>query len=273
MRPQFAVPAFWLACIAAVVLCAQGKVHGGTSAEVAPYTAHQTITRHLIMPDGSSWNTVTTDERARDRQGRTYLKAERAFRNGDQRTKSFSFLVEDPVKLRTLAWESNGKTVIVRHWPYWSGRKGCWADAHGQQQVSFATDEDWHKIPASPQDGKSETIASVRDPSGKRIKARIVSENIGHKEIRGLTAFGVQWTTTPLEEDGAHTIPETTIELWKSSEFDLKLLEVESGPRFGLKRLELTDLQRGDPDPSLFELPQGYTVVPLEYHQVPCRPK
>jgi len=83
----------------------------------------------------------------------------------------------------------------------------------------------------------------------------------------------MRWTTTPLEDDGAFTMPETTIELWKSSEFNLKLLEVESGPKFGLKHLELTDLQRGDPDPSLFELPKGYIVETVEYHQVPCGEK
>jgi hypothetical protein len=225
------------------------------------------------MSDGSQSNSVTTDERARDRHGRTYLKMERWFRNGDERTESFSFFVEDPVKLQTLTWESNGKTVIVGHWPYWSGRKGCWADQHGQHQHSFRTDEDWHKVPVSPGDGKFETVASIADPSGKRIKARFVSENLGHKEIHGLTAFGMRWTTTPFEDDEAHAIPETTIELWKSSEFDLKLLEVESGPKFGSKRLELTDLQRGAPDPSLFEPPQGYTVETVEYHQVPCEQK
>ena len=67
-------------------------------------------------------------------------------------------------------------------------------------------------------------------------------------------------------------MPETTTELWKSSEFDLKLLEVTSGPKYGLKRVELSDLQRGDPDPALFELPHVYKVETIEYHQVPCEP-
>jgi hypothetical protein len=67
-------------------------------------------------------------------------------------------------------------------------------------------------------------------------------------------------------------MPETTTELWKSSEFDLKLLEVTSGPKYGLKRVELSDLQRGDPDPALFEPPHGYKVETIEYHQVPCEP-
>jgi len=270
MRPRYVALAFTVICVATVLLCWQREACGGTSTEVALYTAHQAITKHLIMSDGTSMDTFTTDERARDRQGRTYLKTERVFRNGDQRIESFSFLVEDPVKLRTLTWDSNGKTVVLGEWPYWSGRKGCWTDEYGQRLVSSASNEDWHKVPASPGDGKLETIGSIVDPSGKRVKARFVSENLGHKEIHRLLAFGIRWTTTPLEVDETHNIPETTIELWKSSEFDLKVIEVESGPHFGLKRLELTDLQRGDPDPSLFEPPKGYTVETVEYHQVPC---
>jgi hypothetical protein len=225
------------------------------------------------MSNGSRWDAVTTDVRARDRQGRTYRKSQRVSRNGDQRTESFTFLVEDPVKLWTLTWDSIGKTIILGQWPYLSGRKGCWADEHGQQQVSFPTDEDWHKIPAAPDDGELETIETVGDPSGKRIKTRFVSENLGDREIDGLTAYGMRWTIQELENDGVLAMPETTTELWKSRELNLKLLEVVSGPKYGLTRLELTDLQRGDPDPRLFEPPPGYTVETIAYHQVPCGQK
>lgn len=268
MRRGHLLLALSIACIAGVLPGCQRWVHGGGSAAVAPYTAYQTITRHQKTSDGLPLDTVTIDERARDRQGRTYQKTERELRNGDQTTRSYSFFVEDPVKLRTLSWNSNGKTVTVGHWPYWKGRKGCWADEHGLSQVSFAADDDFHKIPASPADGKVETIGSIADPSGKRIKARFTLENLGSREIRGLAAYGTRSTVTPLEDDGWST---WTTEIWKSSEFDLKLLEVVSGPEFGLRRLELTDLQRGDPDPSLFDPPQGYKVDATEYHQVTCQ--
>ena len=43
-----------------------------------------------------------------------------------------------------------------------------------------------------------------------------------------------------------------------------------SGPKYGSDRKELTELQRGDPDPALFEPPQGYKVETVTYHQVPC---
>jgi hypothetical protein len=212
------------------------------------------------MPDGSSANAVSTVVLARDRQGRIYEK----FGNG-------SVFVQDEAKLQTLKWDSHNQVAILGHWPYWSGRKGCWADEHGQQWGSFPSEEDWHKVPASPGEGKLETIATVADPSGnKRIKTRFVSENLGQKESHGLNAYGMRWTMTPLESGGPSALPETTTELWKSKEFDLDLLKVTSGPKYGSDREELSDFQRGDPDPALFKPPPSYKVETVEYHQVPC---
>jgi hypothetical protein len=245
--------------------------HGGSSAAVAPYTAHLTITKNRVLSDGSSWKTVSTEVVARDRQGRIYDKIGRVFQDGGQRTESFLFFVQDPAKLQTLTWDdSKSQAAILAHWPYWSGRKGCWADEHGRHQSRFPSDDDWYKVPASPGDGKLETIASMAVSADKRVKARIVTENLGHKEIHGLTAFGMRTTMTPLESVGPSDLQEHTTELWKSSELNLKLLQLTSGPKHDLTRVELSDLQRGDPDPALFEPPQGYKVEVIKYHQVPC---
>jgi len=246
--------------MAAVLLCWQREFHAQSAAVVTPYTAHLTRTVNRVMPDGSSANAVSTVVLARDRQGRIYEK----FGSG-------SVFVQDEAKLQTLTWGPHNQVAVLGHWPYWSGRKGCWADEHGQNQSSFPSDEDWHKVPASPGDGKLETIGSIADRTGiRRIKMRFVSENLGQKEIHGLTAYGMRWTMTPLESVGPSDMQEHTTELWKSSELDLKLLEVTSGPKYGLTREELSDLQRGNPDPALFEPPPGYKIETIEYHQVPC---
>jgi hypothetical protein len=260
MRHRYVVLALTAVCVVVVLLCWQRKIHAKSAAVVAPYTAHLTITENRVLPDGSSANAVSTVVLARDRQGRIYEKTEHG-----------SFVVQDPAKLQTLTWGSHNQVAFLGHWPYWSGRKGCWADEHGQHQSRFPSDDDWHKVPASPGQGELETIGSVAELSGdKRIKTRYVSENLGHKEIHGLTAFGMRWTITPLESVGPHGTPETTTELWKSSELNLKLREVTSGPRYGLKREELSELQREDPAPALFEPPQDYKVETFEYHPVPC---
>jgi hypothetical protein len=272
MRHRYLALALSAVSVAAVLLCWQCKVYGGNLATVAPYTAHLTITKNRKLPDGSSLDTISTKVLARDRQGRTSERTLHESPNGDQRAEWFSFFVQDPAKLQTLTWDSRSPLLVVGRWPYWSGRKGCWADEHGEHQSSFPSDEERYEAPALPSDGKLETIASI--PEGdKLIKTRVVSENLGQKEIRGLTAFGMRWTMTPLENIGPSDIQEHTTELWKSSEFDLKLLQVTSGPKYGLERVELSDLQRGEPDPALFDPPQGYRVETVEYHQVTCGQK
>jgi len=258
MRHRYVVLALTAVCACVVLLFWQRKIHAKSAAVVAPYTAHLTITSNRALPDGSSATAVSTVVLARDQQGRIYEKTEHG-----------SFFVQDPARLQTLTWDSHNQVAILGHWPYWSGRKGCWADDQGKQWGRFPNDEDWHKVPSSPREGRLETIGSISDPSGnKRIKTRFVSENLGHKDIHGLNAYGMRWTMTPLDV-GPSAISETT-ELWKSSELDLKLLEVTSGPKYGLKREELSDLQRGDPDPALFEPPKGYKVEIAKYHQTPC---
>ncbi len=259
MRRRYVVLALSVDCATAVILCWQSKIHTVTAAEVAPYTAHLTRTVNRVMPDGSSANTVSTVVLARDREGRLYEKSG-----------SGSVFVQDKARMQTLTWDSHTQVATLGQWPNWSGRKGCWADEHGQNQSSFASDDDWHKIPTSPGDAKLETIGTMAVSVDKRVKARFVTENLGQKEIHGLTAYGMRWTMTPLEAVGPPYAPETTTELWKSSELDLKLLEVTSGPKYGSDRKELTELQRGDPDPALFEPPQGYKVETVTYHQVPC---
>jgi hypothetical protein len=259
MHRRYIVLAFSVVCIAVVLLCWQRKIHAKSAAAVAPYTAHLTRTVNRVMSDGSPANAVSTIVLARDRGGRIYEK----FGSG-------SVSVQDEAKLQTLKWGSHNQVAILGHWPYWSERKGCWAHEHGQQWGSFPSDEDWHKIPASPGEGKLETITSMALSTNKRVKARIVSENLGKKEINGLTAYGMRWTMTPLETVVPSDLPETTTELWKSKEFDFDLVKVTSGPKYGSEREELSDLQRGDPDPALFEPPPGYKVETVEYRQVPC---
>ncbi|HTF63706.1 MAG TPA: hypothetical protein VK638_13500 [Edaphobacter sp.] len=266
MRPRYVVLALTAVCVAAALLFWQRRIHA-TRAAVTPFTAHLTITKNRVLPDGFFWNTVSTEVIARDRQGRIYGKTGRFFQNGEQRTESFSFSVQDPAKLQTLTWDSNNQVAVLAHWPYWSGRKGCWADEHGQHQVSFG---DRYKLPASLGDGELETTSIQDLPGDKQLKTRVVTENLGQKEIHGLTASGMRITGTPLESRGLSAPPETTTEIWKSREFDFTLLKVTSGLRLGLERVELSDLQRGDPDSALFVPPQAYKFETIEYHQVPC---
>lgn len=51
-----------------------------------------------------------------------------------------------------------------------------------------------------------------------------------------------------------------TNEVWYSPDLDKYLLQITDDPRTGTHTLEATDLRLGEPDPSLFQIPEGYTV-------------
>jgi hypothetical protein len=239
--------------LAAGTFCWQRKVHAKSPAEDAPYTARLTRTFDRVSSVGTPVTGTSTIVLARDRQGRLY----------ENNSEHGTFFVQDPAKRQTLTWNSESREAVLGQWPYWEGRKGCWADGQGQHEAFFPRDDDWYNGPASPGDAKVETI----DQHSKR---RVVIENLGDKEIHGLTAHGTRMTTTPLEDAGTYDNQGSTSEIWKSREPNLKVLEVQTFSKSGWERKELSDLQRGDPDPALFQPPQGYKIQTIEYHQVPC---
>jgi hypothetical protein len=51
-----------------------------------------------------------------------------------------------------------------------------------------------------------------------------------------------------------------THETWVSEELMLAVMQIDDDPRTGVRTMELTDIERGEPDPALFQVPEGYTV-------------
>jgi hypothetical protein len=55
-----------------------------------------------------------------------------------------------------------------------------------------------------------------------------------------------------------------TTESWTSSELDTDVLQITDDPRTGNARVELSDIDRSEPAPSLFQAPAGYTVQEMQ---------
>jgi hypothetical protein len=87
-------------------------------------------------------------------------------------------------------------------------------------------------------------------------------EDLGKQSIAGVICEGSSWTTTtPIGEIGNDRPIVSTGERWYSRELQLELLSKNFDPRQGEYTTNLTNLSRAEPDPSLFMLPEGYTVV------------
>jgi hypothetical protein len=90
-------------------------------------------------------------------------------------------------------------------------------------------------------------------------------EDLGVHEFDGLLAHGFRETQTISAENsgnGKETV--ITDEYWYSDELRINLMIKHSDPRTGTVTLTVTQVARIEPDPSLFEIPDGYKPATAE---------
>lgn len=90
----------------------------------------------------------------------------------------------------------------------------------------------------------------------------LVVESLGHREIEGLDAIG--WRVTknlPAPGTSPQATIQRTTETWCSEDLAAVLLTVvESSGNSRKETVQLTQIRRIEPDPSLFQIPPDYTV-------------
>jgi hypothetical protein len=81
------------------------------------------------------------------------------------------------------------------------------------------------------------------------------------QSIEGVNATGTRTTRTiPAGEIGNERSLEINSEVWTSPDLQMVVLSKRNDPRIGETVYRLTNIQRGDPDPALFQVPSGFTV-------------
>ena len=86
-------------------------------------------------------------------------------------------------------------------------------------------------------------------------------ESLGTQTIEGALAEGTRSTLTIPAGEIGNTLPiEVVDETWYSSELQLVVMSKHRDPRSGETTYRLTNLNRSEPDRSLFEVPADYTV-------------
>ncbi len=95
---------------------------------------------------------------------------------------------------------------------------------------------------------------------GKRVNSR---ESLGEKMIQDLNTIGTRESVTfapgTMGNDKSLTISR---DLWYSPDLKTNLQVVRSDPRDSTVTIQLNIQSRGEPDPSSFAVPSGYTIVP-----------
>jgi hypothetical protein len=87
------------------------------------------------------------------------------------------------------------------------------------------------------------------------------TETLGKQTIDGVQAEGTRSTITiPAGEIGNEREIKIVNERWYSPELQTVILSKHSDPRMGETVYRLTNINRSDPHPSLFQVPSDYTL-------------
>jgi hypothetical protein len=92
-------------------------------------------------------------------------------------------------------------------------------------------------------------------------KAETKREKLEARNVEGVQAEGTRITTTiPAGDIGNEQPIQIVNESWYSPELQVVVMTRHSDPRFGETTYRLTNIQRGEPSPALFQVPSDYTL-------------
>lgn len=99
-------------------------------------------------------------------------------------------------------------------------------------------------------------------PSVSTSKYETRTEELGTRDFEGVSAEGTKRTTIiPAGAIGNERPIEIVYERWFSKELGVVVYSKNSDPRYGEQTYRITNIQRAEPDPSLFSVPTHYRRV------------
>ena len=109
----------------------------------------------------------------------------------------------------------------------------------------------------------------IRSVARFGVNGESKNESLGSQMIEGVAAEGTRTThTIPAGSMGNERPIEITYERWRSKELQLDVLIKSVDPRSGESTQQMTNINPGEPDPALFEIPSDYTVQELTAQSV-----
>ena len=202
----------------------------------APYSA--TATDHFLqtLAGGNTIERSTTSEVARDSQGRTYTK--------------------EAISDGPWASEAGSKTVVFITDPV----AGYSYVLHPDKKIAMRRPL---KTPPQREQGEAEEAHSGRRKAdhAKAHGNDVTETDLGSKEIGGVAAQGRSIThTIPAGHIGNAQPIISTSEVWYSPDLQTVVLSKHNDPRMGQSTYTLSNIQRGEPNPALFQVPSDYKV-------------
>lgn len=104
----------------------------------------------------------------------------------------------------------------------------------------------------------------VREPRTEVLPHNANNEDLGYTTLNGMQAKGTRLTRTiPAAISGTGKPVQIVDEFWYSEDLHMNLLERHTDVRGGIQTVAILSIQRDEPEPSLFELPEGYKIIDI----------
>jgi hypothetical protein len=193
----------------------------------APFSATVSIENALPMPDGSVDTQRTINMIGRDSRGRIHNERRRLMTQGFHGAPMLLevHLFDPQTRLSTFY---DPTTRIAR------------------QRV----------LPDAPQ--------RTTPPAPFRANSQVKVEDLGTTMLNGLDAKGTRRTfTVPAKLSGTGKPVEVVDEYWYSEDLHVNLLVRRTDPRTGVQTVAISAIERVEPAPAFFEVPEGYKIVDM----------
>jgi hypothetical protein len=202
----------------------------------APYSAVEVTVQQQALAGGNVIQRQTTTNISRDSQGRVYTESEFTRPGTAGQTPIKRITISDPVAGYVHEVDPQRRVVTSRATRPANGIQA----ARGQRPAGAA--------PRSP------NVAGQSDPN-------VVTESLGTQTINGVIATGTRVTRTVPAGTMGNVLPIQSVrETWVSADLKEAVMIKSVDPRFGTRTTQLTNVNRSEPDPSLFQVPADYTV-------------
>lgn len=219
----------------------------GTPVTGSPMSATEVNKTVQTLSDGTEIQNVHTTVFYRDSLGRTRTEPEKG-----------QILIMDPVAGVRITLNPSKKTAMRNLAPMLAGgRAGAFTIMPDGETITVQAKLDAEK--AAMQEDVAKIIAEER---GSAAKKQANTEDLGFQMQNGVMAQGTRSALTiPQGQIGNNRDIHVVNERWYSKDLQMVVKSVNSDPRFGVTTFELTNISQNAPDPTLFQVPTGYTVT------------
>jgi len=248
-----------------LTLAATANLMNFQQIEGLPFAATGRIAIEQTLADGSTISNSYDVANWRDAEGKT--RVEYVLKMPGLDSSQRMVMVHDPKNGTTMNWMAGNPQVpvMVHHMLV----LGTSAKTGVMGSLLTSAPPPPPGVQSGPQTGTAPAQATlprnVTLPSaGTRGAMNVSREDLPADNIAGLYVTGVR-TTTVIQAGSAGNEHDITVtsETWTSPELKITVRQITDDPRSGKVTTELTAVTRTDPDPALFQVPEGYTVRDL----------